>query len=60
MRFSKSERAIAEAMGETPREVRRRGFQVVESPNQFLKESEPLSPQIVDWDGAPDVSDAAR
>lgn len=50
MRFSKCDRAIAEAVGETPREIRRRGFQVVESPNQFPKEPEWLSPQIVDWD----------
>lgn len=45
-------RAVADATGETVREIRRRGFGPVD--NDYLVDCDPdpddISPQMVDWD----------
>jgi hypothetical protein len=45
------QRAVARATGESLREIRRRGFGPVDSPEgDFDPEPDDLPPQIVDWD----------
>ena len=52
MSQSQIDRAVARRTGESLSTIRSYGFSIVEPP-----EREPLT---VDWDGAPDVSEAAR
>jgi hypothetical protein len=52
MTRSEFEQEVASATGESLKTVRSRGFSLVEPPD--------LEPLTIDWDGAPDVSEAAR
>jgi hypothetical protein len=51
MNQSEINRAVAQATGETVREIRRRGFSLV-NPDEVGFDTEPddRPPQIVDWD----------
>jgi hypothetical protein len=45
------DRAVARATGETVREIRRRGFELVDPADvDFDPEPNATAPQIVDWD----------
>jgi hypothetical protein len=48
--------AVARATGESPRQIRRLGFQLVGASNSDLGQDEDLGPNGVDWDGLPEVS----
>jgi len=48
--------AVAEATGETRREIRRRGFQLLSE----TEATDDVDAAVVDWDSAPDVSESIR
>ena len=50
---------VARVTGETRHEIRRRGFQPVIVPADPTAEDD-AEVAVVDWDGAPDVSEAIR
>lgn len=61
MRAARIERAVARATGETIREVRRRGFGLVDLDEvEFDPEPNESPPEIVDWDALAEERFAVR
>ncbi|MBL9083329.1 MAG: hypothetical protein JNK76_16055 [Planctomycetales bacterium] len=64
MKLSELERAVARSTGETRREIRRRGFQPLQADAEFNivpgDYDYAATVGVVDWDGAPDVSESIR
>lgn len=61
MRAARIERAVARATGETIREVRRRGFGLVDLDEvEFDPEPNEVPPQLIDWDALAEERFAVR